>query len=107
MTGVVDYSWVQELALEWYPIATMILVFGLLTELFGFLMWFKRPRVVIMSLLIMMHFGIGASMKIHFWPNTLTLIFLAFPWAYWIDLLLARLDSPFLEKVSRLSFRLA
>ena len=107
MTTVLDYNWVQSLALEWYPIATLILTFGLLVEAGGFLMWFKPTRLVSMSLLIMMHFGIAASMKIHFWPNTLVLIFLAFPWTRWIDHLLARLDAAQRDKVDRMSIRFA
>lgn len=105
MTSTLDYSWVQSLALGWYPVATLILTFGLLTELFAFLMWFRRTRLVSMSLLILMHFGIAASMKIHFWPNTIVLIFLAFPWSHWIDLLLNRSDASFLDNVRRSGLR--
>lgn len=85
LTGSLDQNWVQRFTLDYYPLATSILTFGLLTELCGFLMWFKRTRVLIMTLLILMHVGILLSMRINFPANNVVLLLLAYPWARLID----------------------
>ncbi len=93
MTGAIEHNLVQHLALDYWWIATAILAFGLLTEFFGFLMWYPRTRVLSAVLLIVMHIGILLSMKINFAANTYTLVFLGFPWALWIDRALALVAS--------------
>ena len=106
IAGVASYNWVQQLALDFHPVATLILTFGLLTEFFGFLMWFKRTRIVIMILLIMMHVGILLSMKINFPANNVVLVLLALPWAAYIDRGLKMLDEVTFDKLKRASLRL-
>ncbi|MEZ4700465.1 MAG: hypothetical protein R2834_09050 [Rhodothermales bacterium] len=102
MTGVVEYNALQELALSYKPVATLILTFGLLTEAFGFLMWFPKTRPYIAILLIGMHIGILLSMKINFPANTYTLLLLGFPWDRWADAALESLPRlPLIDRMSR------
>lgn len=106
MSGVIATNWVQTLALEHYAVATLILAFGLLTEFFGFLVWFRRTRPYIITLLIIMHVGIVISMKIFFASNTFALVFLAYPWGRLIDISLGKLDVVRSERIRRLSLLL-
>jgi hypothetical protein len=107
LTGAVDYNWIQQLALDHGFIGTMILTFGLLVEFFAFLMWFKRPRPVIMMLLAGMHIGIMMVMKLSFSANTYLLVLLAFSWAALIDRGLYRLDAGTFDSLKRFSLRWA
>lgn len=106
LTGVVDYNWLQQLALDHHLVGTAILTFGLLTEFFAFLMWYKRPRPYIMTLLAGMHVGIWGVMKLTFSANTYLLLLLAYPFPRLIDWSLAHLDAMTSEKIHRLSMRL-
>ncbi len=105
LSGAIAHNWLQLLALDSLPVATMILTFGLLTEFFAFLMWFRRTRPWIMTLLIMMHLGVLLTMKINFPANTVLLILLAYPWGLWLDRGLASLDASFHTRRTRLSLR--
>ena len=105
LTGSVDYNWLQELAIDHHLIATAILTFGLLTEFFAFLFWFKRTRPLAGTLLVGMHIGIWGVMRITFSANTYLLLILAYPWERLIDLALRRLDTAKFEKIRRLSLR--
>ncbi|GIV61044.1 MAG: hypothetical protein KatS3mg043_2133 [Rhodothermaceae bacterium] len=105
ITGEIHYTWVQELALSAVPIATLILTFGLLAEFFAFLMWFKRTRPYIMTLLLTMHIGILLSMQINFPANNVMLLLLAYPWHAWIDRGLAHLGATAFERIRRASLR--
>lgn len=105
-TGVIEYNWVQQLALEHQLAGTVILTFGLLTEFFAFLLWFKRTRPLAGTLLVGMHIGIWSVMKLTFSANTYLLIILAYPWVALIDLGLRRLGTTPFEKVRKLSARL-
>ena len=107
LTGTVDYNWLQQLALDYGLIATAILTFGLLVEFFAFLMWFKRFRPAIMTLLAGMHIGIMMVMKLAFNANTLVLLLLAFSWATLIDYGLRRLDTGTVDTIKKLSLRWA
>ncbi len=106
LTGSVDYNWLQELALDHHLIATAILTFGLLTEFFAFLFWFKRTRPLAGTLLVGMHIGIWISMKLSFSANTYLLFILAYPLAHLIDRGLRRLDDVRFDKIQKLSMRL-
>ena len=106
-SGVIEVNALQTLALDHYPLATAILVAGLAAELSASLMWFKRTRPFIMTLLIGMHFGILWVMKISFSSNVYLLILLAYPWAALIDRGLERLGAAKRDQVRRLSTRLA
>ena len=107
LTGAVDYNWLQQLALDYGFIGTAILTFGLLVEFFAFMMWFKRYRPAIMTLLAGMHLGIMVVMKLAFNANTYLLVLLAFTWAALIDLGLRRLDAGTFETIKKLSLRWA
>ncbi len=105
LTGVVAHNALQLLVLDFLSVATMILAFGLLTEFFAFLMWFRRTRPWIMTMLIMMHLGVLLTMKINFPANTVLLILLAYPWGLWLDKGLALLDASFRTRLTRPTLR--
>ena len=107
LTGTVDYNWLQQLALDHSLIGTAILTFGLFVEFFAFLMWIKRFRPVIMTLLAGMHIGIMSTMKLYFNANMYLLVILAFTWAALIDFGLGRLDAGTSETIKKLSRRWA
>jgi hypothetical protein len=79
-TGSFELNWLQELALSNWWIATAILTFGLLTELLGFLIWWKSLRPYITILLLGMHIGIDLTMNILFLTFSIQLIIMGFPW---------------------------
>lgn len=83
--GEFNYSFVQELALSSRFIATVILVIGLLTELTAFLVWWKKLRPYIITLLIGMHIGIYYSMNIWFLSYMIELVIIGYPWYYLIN----------------------
>ena len=83
--GVPDLNWLQSILVESYPLATLTLTFGLVVEFFGFLVWFRKTRPYIMTLLITMHIGILLSMRISFPANDTILVLLAYPWGNIID----------------------
>ncbi|MFQ5568192.1 MAG: hypothetical protein ACE5G0_00870 [Rhodothermales bacterium] len=105
-TGIVDLNGLQQLALDHSFVATAILVFGLLVEFFAFLMWFKRYRAAVITLVLGMHVGILLTMKISFSANVYLLFALAYPWALFIDRGLRRLNSTTFERIRKLSLRL-
>lgn len=105
ITGRIEHTLVQKLALSAVPIATLILTFGLLTELFGFLLWFRRTRPYIGTLLFGMHVGILLSMQINFPANNVMLLLLAYPWGDLIDRALLHLRVPVAERIRSLALR--
>ena len=105
--GEINLNLLQQVALDHYPFATMILMFGLFTELLGFAMWFKRSRPYITTLLICMHLGILFIMKISFSSNLYLLILVAYPWARLIDGGLQKVGAARLDKVRQRSTHLA
>ena len=78
--GEFNYSFVQELALSSRFIATVILSVGLLTELTAFLVWWKKLRPYIITMLIGMHLGIYYSMNIWFLSYMIELVIIGYPW---------------------------
>ena len=78
--GSFTFNALQEMILANKTLATMILIFGILSELMGFLFWFKKTRMFAGLLLIGMHFGILFSMNINFDTYIYILILLTFPW---------------------------
>ncbi|MGK7370290.1 MAG: hypothetical protein ACNS64_08740 [Candidatus Halalkalibacterium sp. M3_1C_030] len=97
--GSFTLTWVQELALKSRFIATLILIIGLLTEMFAFLFWWKKLRPIITLLLIGMHIGIYYSMNIWFMSYLIELSIIGFPWYK----LFNRLDDKFqFQKKERL-----
>lgn len=89
-TGILDYNVMQELALASVFFATISLTFGILSELFSWLMWWRRFRLPILLAVLALHVGIYVLMNIMFWHTFWELILLAFPWAKWIDAYLAK-----------------
>ena len=83
--GAPDVNMLQQLLLDWYPLATMVLAFGLITEFCGPLIWYRKTRPFIMTFMIIMHVGILLSMRINFPANNAILLVLAYPWADWLD----------------------
>lgn len=79
-TGSFEYSFVQELALSSRFIATIILIIGIVTELIGLLMWWRKLRPYATLLIIGMHIGIYLSMNIFFLSFMIELVLIGFPW---------------------------
>lgn len=84
-TGFFDYNFLQELALSSRTAATAILTVGWLTELSGFLIWWRKLRPWVITGIIMMHLGITLSMNIRFDAFIYELILIGYPWASLID----------------------
>lgn len=104
-TGVLEFNLLQELALSAYPIATLFLTFGLLTELCAFLSWWKKFRMPVYIAVIGLHLGIYIVMNIFFTLSTVELIMLAFPWPAWLDWLASR--ASWMNVLERVSVRFA
>lgn len=102
-TATFDLNALQQLVLSDVSTATVFLTMGLLTELFAFLVWWKRTRMVAMVAIIALHVGIYLVMNIFFTLAVYELVLLAFPWAVWLDALGAR--SEWINFVERLSLR--
>ncbi|MBO6524547.1 MAG: hypothetical protein JJ971_12015 [Balneolaceae bacterium] len=83
--GEFQLNWLQELALSSKGIATSVLLFGLFSEFFGFMVWFKKFRWAEIVLLIGLHIGIDLTMNIFFAAFTYQLILMGFPWNRWIN----------------------
>ncbi|MFO7799680.1 hypothetical protein [Rhodohalobacter sp.] len=83
--GYYEPNFLQELALNYLPVASLILLIGWLTELIGFTMWWKKLRPFTTTLLIGMHFGITLTMNIRFDSFVMQLILIGFPWYLLID----------------------
>lgn len=83
--GHKELSPLQQLAFDYTPVATAILTFGLLAELAGFLVWFRRTRMLALTTLILMHIGVDLSMDIYFGHNIYMLVLVAYPWSRLLD----------------------
>ncbi|MDX1638081.1 MAG: hypothetical protein R3281_08940 [Balneolaceae bacterium] len=92
--GTFSPNWIQELALENRFVSTLILTFGLLTEVLGFLLWFSKTRPYIATALIGMHIGVYISMNIMFGVYILELLILGYPWGRWFDKFLMKYHVP-------------
>ena len=88
-TGVFELNVLQELVLASLTVATLILAFGILTELFAFLMWFRKLRTPVIMGVLALHVGIDIIMNIFFYLSVMLLVILGLPWAKWIDRALA------------------
>lgn len=78
--GETSLNALQLLIMKHYWLATCFLFIGLITELSGFLLWFKKSRPWIALLLIGMHIGILFTMNILFDQFVLFLAIVAMPW---------------------------
>jgi hypothetical protein len=88
--GVGDLNWLQNLIVDNTEIGTVVLTFGLVAELLGFMMWWPRYRPYILLVLIGMHLGVASSMNILFDVFIYQLILLVIPWAALYDGLVLR-----------------
>jgi hypothetical protein len=107
MVGHQSLNLLQQVAIDSYPAATLILTFGLLTEFFGFLIWYRKTRTPLMLLLIAMHVGILISMRINFPANNALLLALAVPWSSLLDRAILKLRRDKRTGLHRLLARLA
>ena len=86
--GAFSPNVVQQLVLWDYHVGTLVLIFGLLAELCGILMWRRRFRYPVVLTIVSMHIGIAITMNIFFDASTYFLILLGFPWPMLIDCVL-------------------
>ena len=89
-TGAFNFNLLQEWALNHWWIATAFLVASLLTELSGFLLWWRRFRLPVGMAILGLHLGIYAVVDILFLFGIMELVLLVFPRARWIDAPLER-----------------
>lgn len=88
--GFFEFNILQQLMFEHYWLSTLILTFGLLVELSGFLLWFKKTRWIQATLLISMHVGILITMNIFFGPYIYILLIIGYPWNDWLNNILEK-----------------
>lgn len=78
--GGYSLTWLQNLALQNRLIATMLLAGGLVTEFFSFLLWWKKPRPIITTMIVGLHIGIFYSMNIWFMSYMIGLPLIGYHW---------------------------
>jgi uncharacterized membrane protein len=83
--GAFEPTMLQELVLQDYRFGTLFLTFGLLAELSGVLMWWRRYRYAVVLAVLGMHIGIFFTMNIMFHASTYLLVLLGLPWHRLID----------------------
>lgn len=104
-TGALEFNVLQEVILSSQAIATVFLVIGLTTELFAFLLWWKKFRLPVMLGIVALHIGIYLVMNIFFTLAVYELVLLALPWPAWLDWLARR--ASWMDAVERASLRFA
>jgi hypothetical protein len=107
-TGVFEPNFMQEIVLTSLVVATLFLAIGILTELFAFLVWFRKLRTPVILAVLGLHIGIDLIMNIFFYLSVMLLVILGFPWAKLID---RALEAPVFRRVvepfARLALRFA
>ena len=83
--GSFEFNLLQDWIMANHTFATMVLIFGILSELCAFLIWFRVTRIWSMFAVLGMHFGIHASMNILFHENMLIFFAIMYPWGRFID----------------------
>lgn len=83
--GEYGINFIQNAALQNTAFASFLLLFGWMTEFFGFAMWWSKSRPYIVTLLIGLHIGILLSMNIRFDAFLLQFIIVGYPWYRIID----------------------
>ena len=81
--GAFDYNFVQTLALNSIPVATLMLFIGIFTEFIGPLVWFRKTRPYAILALVGMHYGVMLSMNIRFDAFMIELLLVGLPWPEW------------------------
>jgi hypothetical protein len=84
-TGTFEFNVVQQLVLDYYPLATLFLTVGLVSELLAWTMWWPRFRTLALLAVLGLHAGIYLTMEIVFLVTTGELVLLAVPWACLLD----------------------
>ena len=79
------FNALQELVMSYGFLGTLILAFGLLTELSAFLICFRRFRIYSATAILLLHLGVIAAMNISFPWNMSLLLLLGYPWAVLIE----------------------
>lgn len=92
---------IQQWLYQSRPASTLMLSSGLLTELAGVLLWFRRTRFPITVALLGMHAGILLVMKISFLEFMLILMVAGLPWNRWTDRWLERHPESLLHALIR------
>ncbi len=105
--GVYDLNALQELALSSRVVASLILVSGVLTELVGFLFWFRRYRPYMALACAGLHLGIFFVMNILFDMIIYQLLVLALPWGTWFDRMESWWARPLGKQLNRFALRFA
>ncbi len=83
--GTASLNGFQEVLASSRTLASIVLAFGLLAELGGILIWFRKTRYLIMPVLVAMHIGISISMSIFFEAYVYEMLILGLPWYLLID----------------------
>ncbi|HTU61547.1 MAG TPA: hypothetical protein VMF89_23995 [Polyangiales bacterium] len=98
--GDVKYNPVQRVVLRHVNVATLMLTFGLLSELCSSLMLLRRARRWVLLSLCGMHMGILYAMDIAFMNNIYVLLSLALPIGEAVDALVKRYEARFARDAS-------
>ncbi len=77
--GSYNLNLLQMIALDKRIYATLILLTGIVTEFFAFLIWWKKARPFVTLALIGMHIGIYLAMNIFFLPYMIEFVIIGFP----------------------------
>ena len=80
--GSVQLNWLQLMIQDHRWLGTMILSFGLLSELSGIGMWFRKIRKFIFFIMLSLHIGIYITMDIYFGTSIKFMIMLLIPWEW-------------------------
>lgn len=83
--GAFTPNLLQQMALNSAVAASLILLFGWLTEMIGITMWWKKLRPYTTTLIIGMHLGITTTMNIRFDAFVFQLILIGYPWYKLLD----------------------
>lgn len=83
--GVFEPTILQRVGLAYPWFGSLSLTFGLIAELAGVLLWFRRFRTPVLAGLIGMHIGIDLTLDIMFIYNILILALLAIPFTQLFD----------------------
>jgi hypothetical protein len=83
--GSFDYNFVQIIALNSIPAATLMLFIGIFTEFIGPLVWFRKTRPYAILALVGMHYGVMLSMNIRFDAFMIELLLVGMPWPEWYE----------------------
>jgi hypothetical protein len=100
-TGTFEPNFLQEMALQSLPVASVILLIGWLTEFAGVFVWSNKYRSYAITAIIAMHIGITLSMNIRFDAYVLELLIIGYPWNKLLDKYRSRL--PAFQRLSALS----